>query len=105
MGEKINAWRLLVGKPERKTPLGRPRQRWVDNIKMDFGEIALGGLDWIGLVQNSVQWRAVVKAVMNLNVSYNAGKFLSGCTGDGLSKRDKLHEVSKRKERNLRRKY
>jgi hypothetical protein len=49
MGEKRNAYRLLVGKPERKRPLGRPRRRWVDNIRMDLGEVGWGDVDWIGL--------------------------------------------------------
>jgi hypothetical protein len=60
MGEKRNAYRLLVGKPEEKRPLGRPRRRWVDNIKIDLLEIGWGGVDWIGLA------RALVNAVMNL---------------------------------------
>jgi hypothetical protein len=64
MGEKKNAYRLLVGKPEGKRPLGRPRRRWVDNIKMDLFEIP--GVDWIGLAQDGDKWRALVNAVMNL---------------------------------------
>jgi hypothetical protein len=51
MGETRNVYRLLVGKPEEKRPLGRPRRRWIDNIKMDLLEIGLGGVDWIGLAQ------------------------------------------------------
>jgi hypothetical protein len=68
MGEKINAYRLLVGNPERKRPLGRPRCRWVDNIKMDLLEIGWGGVDWIGLAQDRDKWRVLVNAVMNLRV-------------------------------------
>jgi hypothetical protein len=68
MGEKRNAYRLLVGKPEGKRPLGRPRRRWVDNIKMDLLEIGFGGVDWIVLAQDRDKWRALVKAVMNLRV-------------------------------------
>jgi hypothetical protein len=68
MGEKRNAYRLLVGKPEAKRPLGRPRRRWVDNIKMDLLEIVWGGVDWIGLVQDRDKWRVLVNAVMNLRV-------------------------------------
>jgi hypothetical protein len=68
MGEMRNAYRLLVGKPERKRPLGRPRRRWVDNIKMNLGEIGWEGRDWIELAQNRDQWRALVNAVMNLRV-------------------------------------
>jgi hypothetical protein len=63
--EKRNTYRLLVGKPEGKRLLGRPRCRWVDN-KMDLGEIGWGGVDWIGLAQDRDKWRALVNAVMNL---------------------------------------
>jgi hypothetical protein len=66
MGEKINACRLLVGKPVGKRPLGRPRRRWMDNIKIDFLEIGWCGVDWIGLDQDRDKWRALVNAVMNL---------------------------------------
>jgi hypothetical protein len=59
---------ILVGKPEGKRPLGRPRCRWVDNIKMDLGEIGWDGMDWIKLAQDRDQWRAVVNTVMNLRV-------------------------------------
>jgi hypothetical protein len=58
-----------VGKPERKRPLGRPRRRWVDNIKMDLRETGWDGMDWIDLAQNRDQWRALVNAVMNLRVT------------------------------------
>jgi hypothetical protein len=68
MGETRNAYRILVGNPEGKRPLGRPRHRWVDNLKMDLGEIGWDGRDWIDLAQNRDQWRALVKAVMNLRV-------------------------------------
>jgi hypothetical protein len=68
VGEKINAYRLLVGKPEGKRRLGRPRRRWVDNIKKDLLEIGWGGVDWIGLAQDRDKWRALVNAVMNLRV-------------------------------------
>jgi hypothetical protein len=57
MGEKKNEYRILVGKPERKRPLGRPRQRWVDNIKIYLREIRWGGMDWIDLAQDRDQWR------------------------------------------------
>jgi hypothetical protein len=57
-----------VGKPEEKKPLGRPRHRWVDNIKMDLLEIGCGGVDWIGLAQDRDKWRVLVNAVMNLRV-------------------------------------
>jgi hypothetical protein len=68
MGEKRNAYRILVGKPEGKRPLGRPRLRWVDSIKMDLREIEWDGVDWIDLAQERDQWRAVVNTVMNLRV-------------------------------------
>jgi hypothetical protein len=68
MGEKRNVYRLLVGKPEGKRPLGRPRRRWVDNMKMDLLEIGLSVVDWIGLAQDRYRWRALVNSVMNLRV-------------------------------------
>jgi hypothetical protein len=67
-GEKRNAYRILVGKPERKRPLGRPTLRWENNIKMDLRGIGWGGMDWIDLAQDRDQWRALVNAVMNLRV-------------------------------------
>jgi hypothetical protein len=67
-GEKRNAYTILVGKPEGKRPLGRPRRRWVDSIKMELGEIGWDGMDWIDLAQNRDQWRALVNTVMNLRV-------------------------------------
>jgi hypothetical protein len=66
MEEKRNVYRLLVGKPEGKRPLGRPRRRWIDNIKMDSLGIGLSVVDWIGLAQDRYRWRALVNAVMNL---------------------------------------
>jgi hypothetical protein len=68
MGEKRNAYRLLVGKPEGKRPLGRRSRRWVDNIRMDLGETGWGGVDWIGLAQDRNRWRALVNSVLNLLV-------------------------------------
>jgi hypothetical protein len=68
VGETRNAYRILVGKPEGKRPLGRPRHRWVDNIKMDLREIGWDGMDWIELAQDRDQWRALVNMVMNLRV-------------------------------------
>jgi hypothetical protein len=64
---KRNVYRLLVGKPEGKTP-GRQRRRWIDNIKMDLLEIGVSVVDWIGLAQDRYRWRALVNAVMNLRV-------------------------------------
>jgi hypothetical protein len=69
MGEKRNVYRLLVGKPEGKRPLGRSRRRWIDNIKKDLLEIGLNVVVWIGLAQDRYRWRALVKSVMNLRVS------------------------------------
>jgi hypothetical protein len=68
IGDKRKVYRLLVGKPEGKRPLGRPRRRWIDNIKMDLSEIVLSVVDWIGLAQDRYNWRALVSSVMNLRV-------------------------------------
>jgi hypothetical protein len=68
MGEKRNRYRILVGKPEERRPLGRPRHRWVDNIRMNLGEVGWGDLDWIGLAQDRKRWRALVNSVLNLLV-------------------------------------
>jgi hypothetical protein len=67
-GESRNAYRILVGKPEGKRPLGRPRRRLVDNIKIDLREVGWDGRDWINLAQDRDRWRAHVNAVMNLRV-------------------------------------
>jgi hypothetical protein len=68
LGEKRNIYRLLVGKPGGKRPLGRPRLRWVNNIKVDLLELRLSVVDWIGLAQDRYRWRALVNSVMNLRV-------------------------------------
>jgi hypothetical protein len=68
MAEKRNVYRLLVGKPEGKRPLGRPRRRWMDNIKMDLLEIGLNVEDLISLAQDWYRWRGLVNSVMNLRV-------------------------------------
>jgi hypothetical protein len=81
----------LGGKPEGKRPLGRPKRKWVDNIKMDLREI-VDGMVWIDLAQDRDQWRALVNTVMNLRVPQNAVRFLSSCRIGGSSRRAKLHE-------------
>jgi hypothetical protein len=68
MGEKRNVYSLLVGEPEGKRPLGRPRRRWIDNIKMNLSEMGLSVVDWIGLAQDMYKWRALANSVMNLRV-------------------------------------
>jgi hypothetical protein len=68
MEEERGVYRVLVGKPEGKRPLGRPRHRWEDNIKMDLQEVECGGVDWIGPAQDRDRWRALVNAVINLRV-------------------------------------
>jgi hypothetical protein len=84
-GEKRNAYRLLVGKPEGKRPLGRPRRRWVDNIRMDLEEVGWGDVDWIGLAKDRNRWRALVNSVLKLS---------SGLISSGLSSSAQLHIVS-----------
>jgi hypothetical protein len=68
-GEKIGVYRVLVGKPEGKRPLGRPMNRWEDKSKKDLQEVGCGGVDWMDLGQDKVRWRALVNAVMNLRVT------------------------------------
>jgi len=68
MGEERGTYRVLVGKPDVKRPLGRPRRRWMDNIRMDLQEVGCGYVDWIGLAQDRDRWRTLVSAVMNLGV-------------------------------------
>jgi hypothetical protein len=86
-GEKRNAYRILVGKPK-----GRPRRRWVDNIKMDLREIGWDGVDWIDMAQGRDQWRALVNMILNLRVPLNAGGFLRGCIIDSSSRRAQLRK-------------
>jgi hypothetical protein len=89
---KRNAYRILVGKPESKRPLGRLRYRWTDNIKMGLRQIGWDGMDWIDLAQDRDQWRDLVNTVMNFRVPRTAGKFLSICTIGGFSRRAQLRE-------------
>jgi hypothetical protein len=94
MGEKRNAYRLLVGKLEGKRPLGRPRHRRVDYIWMDLEEVGWGGVDWIDLAKDRDRWSALVNSVSNLRVPYNARKLSSCLTTDGLLSSAQLHRVS-----------
>ena len=68
VGEERGLYGVLVGKPEGRRPLGRPRRRWVDNIRMDLQEVGCGYMDWIGLAQDRDSWRTLASAVMNLRV-------------------------------------
>jgi hypothetical protein len=68
MGEKRNAYRLLVRKPEGRRPLGRPRRRSIDNIRMDLVEVGWGDMDWISLAEDRDRWRALLNSVLNLRV-------------------------------------
>ena len=95
MGKERGVYRVLVGKPEGKIPLGRPRRRWVDNIRMDLHEVGCGYMDWIGLAQDRDRWRTLVSAVMNLRFPWNAGNFLTSCKSVSCSRRTLHHGVSK----------
>jgi len=68
IGERRGVYRVLVGRPEGKRPLGRPRRRWKDNVKMDLQEVGCGGMEWIELAQGRDRWRALVNAIMNLRI-------------------------------------
>jgi hypothetical protein len=94
MGKRRGAYRALVGKPEGRRPLERPRRRWEDNIKMDLREVGCAGADWVDLAQDRDRWRAVVYTVMNLRVPLNAGNFLSSLGHFSFSGRTLLHGVS-----------
>jgi hypothetical protein len=92
--EKKNAYRMLVGTPEGRRPLVRPRSRWVDNIKMDLRGIGWVDMDWMDLAQNREQWSSLVNNVANLQFSQIFRKFLCSCITGGFSRRAQLHEVS-----------
>ena len=95
MGDERGVYRVLVGKPEGKRPLERPRRRWVDNIRTDLQEVGCGYMDWIGLAQDRDRWRTLVSAVMNFRVPWNAGYFLTRCKPVSFSRRTLHHEVSR----------
>jgi hypothetical protein len=76
MGEKRNACTILVGEPEGNTPLGIPRRRWEDNIKMYLTEVGWGRMDWSDRAQDRDQWRALVNTAVNLRLPLHVGKFL-----------------------------
>jgi len=86
--------KVLVGKPERKRPVRRPRRRWVDNIRMDPQVVGCGYMEWIGLAQDRDRWRMLVGAVMTLCVPLNAGNFFSSCKPVRFS-RTMYHGISK----------
>jgi hypothetical protein len=79
MGEGRGVYRVMVGRPEGKRPLGRPRRRWEDSIKMDLQEVGRRCGDWMEVAQDRDRWRALVNTVMNFRVQKNAGNFLTSC--------------------------
>jgi hypothetical protein len=91
---KRNAYKILVGQPEGKRPLGRPKRRWVYNIKMDLRKTGWSGMHWIDLAQDRDQWRSLVNIIMSLRVPQDFGKFLISCTIGGFSIRAQLHVSS-----------
>ena len=94
MGEEKEVCSVLVGKLEGRRPLGRPRRRWVNNIRMDLQEVGCGYMDWIGLAQDRDIWRTLVSFVMNIRVSSNAGNSLISCKQISFSRRTLHHGVS-----------
>ena len=94
-GEGRDVYRVLVGKPEGKRPLGRPRRRWENNIKIDLQEVGWGAMDWIELAQDRDRWWTLVNAVINLWVPSYAGNFLTSCKSVSFSRRTPLTGVSK----------
>ena len=100
-GWREGVYRVLVGKSEGKRPMGRPRRRWVDNIRMGLQEVGCGYVDWIGLAQDRDSWRTLVSAVMNLRVPWNAGNLLTSCKLVSFSRRTLHHGESKQVMYNL----
>ena len=95
MGEGRGVHRVLIGKPERKRPLGRPRRRWEDNIKMELQEVGGGCGDWMELAQDRDRWRALVSTVMNLRVPKMRGISWLAAEPVSFSRRTLFHGVSK----------
>ena len=95
IGEKRGIYRVLVGKPGGKRPLGKPRRRWEDNIKMDLHEVGCGGMEWVELARDMDRWRTLVNAAMNLIILLNAGDFLTSWKPVSLSRRTLFVGVSK----------
>jgi hypothetical protein len=97
MGAGRGMYSVLVGKPDGKRPLGRPRHRWEDTIKAELQEQkeGCGGVDWIELAQDRNRWREIVNTVMNLRGSKNTGNFLTSCKPVSFSRRTLLHGLSK----------
>ena len=95
MGERRGVYRVLVGKPEGKIPIGRPRHRREDNIKKYLQEVGYGGMDWIDVALDRDRWWAFVNVVMNLKVPKNVGSFFTSWESVSISRRALLHEVSK----------
>jgi len=95
MEERRSVYRIFVGKPEGRRPLGRPKRGWENNIKMDLQEVGCGGIEWIELAQFRDRWRTIVSALMNFLVPKNAGNFLTSCEPVNFSRRTMLNAVSK----------
>jgi hypothetical protein len=94
MREKRNAYRLLMGKPEGKRPIRRPRRNWVDSIRMGHGDVGWCDVNWIGLAKDRKKWRAVVDSVLNLPVPLISGKLSNGLKSSGPSGIVQLLRVS-----------